>query len=227
MKKTLQEEKQRILQIMCLNESKIYVKSSEIPSQILSWAISHIGKGFENKITIEKVEDKLRIGMPWHDADREFHQFFRLTPNGAEIRGNLVSKTGWSETSMFNLPDGTLKVPSGYVLATAGTYPKRLEINVSGDALNMLSDNKDTVNKLSDEALVALYNAKAFKPFYRQKFNDNVYQELISSGLLTSQKAITIDGRNLINSPNVIRRLKDIEEKDKTENGWDRKYKLR
>lgn len=226
MKKTLQEEKERILQIMCLNESKIYVKSSEIPSQILSWAISHIGKGFENKITIEKVEDKLRIGMPWHDADREFHQFFRLTPNGAEITGNLVSKTGWSETSMFNLPDGTLKIPSGYVLATAGTYPKRLEISVSGDAMNMLPDNKNKVTELSDEALIALHQAKSFKPFYRQKFNDTVYQELMSAGLMNSQKAITIDGKNLINSPEAIEKLKDIETKDREENGWNRKYKI-
>ena len=168
MKKTLQEEKQRILQIIDviteqsdyasktfkskLNESKIYVKSSEIPSQILSWATSYLGKGFENKITIEKVNDKLIIGTPWHDADREIHQFFRLTPEGTKEVGDPVSKTGWSEMSMFNLKDGTVKIPSGYVLATAGTYPKRLRISVSDDAMNIIPDNKDTVNKLSDDA---------------------------------------------------------------------------
>lgn len=227
--------KQRLFEVMTrldktfkprLDENKIYVKSSEIPSQIISWANSYIGKGFENKITVEKVMDKLMIGTPWHDADRETHQFFKLTPNGAEMVGEPVSKTGWSETNMFDLKDGTVKIPSGYVLATVGTYPKRLRLSVSSDATNFLSDNKDALSQLNDDALVALYQAKAFKPAYRQKFGDNVYQTLISLGLMNSQKAITIDGKNLINSSEAVEKLKDIENKDYEENKWNRKYKI-
>jgi hypothetical protein len=120
---------------------------------------------------------------------------------------------------------GNTPIPSGYVLATVGTYPKRLRIVTNPDAMNIIPDNSAS-NKLSDEALVALHQAKAFKPFYRQKFNDSVYQELISAGLFNSQKAITIDGKNLISSPEVIERLRGIEAKDREENKWDRKYKL-
>ena len=139
--------------------------------------------------------------------------------------GEPVSKSGWSEVNMGD-KYGNTPIPSGYVLATVGTYPKRLRIVTNTDAMNIIPDNSEALNKLSDEALVALYQAKAYKSFYRQKFNDSVYQELISLGLLNSQKAITIDGRNLVSSPEVIERLRSIKAKDKKENGWNRKYKL-
>lgn len=206
-------------------EPKIYVKPSDVPSQIIEWAKSIIGKGFENHITIQKSNGAVKIGMPWHDADRETHKYFQLTNNGAVEKGEPVSRSGWSEVNMGD-KYGNVPIPSGYVLATVGTYPKRLEIVTNPDAMNMIPNNSEALNKLSDEALVALYQAKAYKSFARQKFNDSVYQELISLGLLNSQKAITIDGRNLVSSPEVIERLRSIEAKDKKENGWNTKYKL-
>lgn len=224
--------KQRLLETMRyvnpdfipLNESKFYVKPQEIPRQILDWATSILGRGFERKITIEKANGKVEIGMPWHNADREIHQFFKLS-DGAQAVGNSVSKTGWSETSMFDDPYGTVEIPSGYVLATAGTYPKRLELIVADDAMNLLGGG-EAANDLSDEALVALLQAKTYKPAYRQKFNPEVYQELIAAGLMNSNRAITIDGKNLINSDEAKARLKQIKEKDKAENGWNAKYKI-
>jgi hypothetical protein len=208
-----------------LSKSKIYVKPSDIPPQIIDWAKSIIGSGFQNNITIQKSNGAVEIGMPWHDADRETHQYFKLMDNGAAEMGEKVSRSGWSEVNMGD-KYGSVPIPSGYVLATVGTYPKRLRLITNPDAMNIIPDNKDTVNNLSDEALVALYQAKSFKSPYRQKFNDNVYQELISSGLLNSQKAITIEGRNLVNSPEVIERLKSIKAKDREENGWNAKYKI-
>jgi len=228
------DNKQRLFEIMSkvdgsfkprLNEAKIYVKASEIPQQIIAWAKSIVGSGFQNNISIEKATGKVTIGMPWHDADRETHQFFKLTDNGAAEAGKPVSKSGWSEVNM-NDKYGTIEIPSGYVLATVGTYPKRLKLTTNADAMNMISNNDEVLNKLSDEALVALYQAKSFKSPYRQKFGDNVYQELISLGLMNSQRAITIDGRNLVNSPEVIERLKRIKAKDREENGWSGKYKI-
>lgn len=226
--------KQRLFEVMGrldktfkpkLNESKIYVKPTEIPTPIIDWAKSIIGSGFQNKITVEKSDGKIKIGMPWHDADRETHQFFKLTDGGAVDAGKTVSRSGWSEVNMGDVY-GEVPIPSGYVLATVGTYPKRLEIVTSPDAMNMISNNDDALNKLSDEALIALYQAKRFKPAYRQKFGDSVYQELITSGLMNSQKAITILGKNLVNSPEVEQRIKNIETKDREENGWSGKYKF-
>ncbi len=204
---------------------KLHVKPSDLPPQIIEWAKSIIGTGFQNNITIQKSNGSIQIGMPWHEADKETHQYFKLVDNGAVEMGNPVSKSGWSEV---NIGDkyGNTPIPSGYVLATVGTYPKRLRIVTSDDAMSIISNNSNELGKLSDEALVALYQAKSFKPFYRQKFNNNVYQELISSGLMNSQKAITIDGKNLINSPEAVERLRNIREKDKEEHGWDTKYKF-
>lgn len=231
----MKDNKQRLFEMMGkvdksfklnLNESKTYVKSSEIPQEIIKWARSIVGKGFENKITIEKVNDKITIGMPWHDADKETHQFFKLIQDGAQSAGDSVSKTGWSEAQMMDEPYGTVEIPSGYVLATVGTYPKRLRITVSGDAMDMIGNNDELLNTLSDDELVALNNAVMLKSPYRQKFDDSVYQELTSKGLLNPRKAITIDGRNLAKSPKTIERLRELKKKDQEENGWSTKYQI-
>lgn len=205
--------------------AKLYVKPSDVPLQIIDWAKSIVGSGFQNNITIQKSTGAVKLGMPWHDADRETHQYFKLMDNGAAEMGNPVSRSGWSEVNMGD-SYGEVPIPSGYVLATVGTYPKRLRIVTNPDAMDVLSNNDEALNKLSDEALVALHQAKTFKPAYRQKFGDSVYQELVSSGFLNNQKAITIAGKNFINSPDVRERLKSIDEKDREENGWDKKYKL-
>jgi len=230
------DSKQRLFEVMhhvnpdfkgsLIVENKVYVKPQELPQQILAWAKSYLGNGFERNITIEKTNGKVEITMPWHDADKETHQFFKLTPNGAEMVGNPVSKTGWSETSMMDKPYGTVEIPSGYVLATVGTYPKRLRLTVSDDAMNLIPDNKELDN-ISDEALIALLQAKNLKSFARQKFSNEVYQELISLGLMNTQRAITVDGKNLITSPKAKEKLKQIKEKDQQENGmWNTKYKI-
>ena len=226
--------KQRLFEVMghvnpdfkMIVENKIYVKPTEVPSQILNWAKGYLGRGFENKITIERADGKIQINMPWHDADRETHQFFKLSPDGAQMVGNPVSKTGWSEASMDDEPYGTVEIPSGYIMATTGTYPKRLRLIVSDDAMNLIPDTKG-VDEISDEAMVALLNAKMFKSFYRQKFGDEVYQELVSHDLMKPNKAITIDGRNLISSPEAEERLAQIKREDVEKNGeWNTKYKF-
>jgi len=226
------DTKQRLFETMkyvnpdFIVESKVYVKATEVPSQILSWARSYLGKGFENKITIERADGKVQIGMPWHDADKETHQFFKLTPDGAQMAGDPVSKTGWSEMSMYDDPYGAIEIPSGFILATTGTYPKRLKLTVSDDAMNLMPDTQ-AADEISDEALVALHQAHVFKSSYRQKFGDQVYQELVAKGLMKPNKAITIDGRNLITSETGKQKLKAIKTKDQEENGtWNTKYKF-
>ena len=131
-----------------INEGKLYVKHTEIPRQILDWAKSILGRGFENKITIEKADGKVTIGLPWHDADRETHQFFKLVNGGAQATGNPVSKTGWSEAAPMDDPYGTVEIPSGFILASAGTYPKRLELTVGDDALDMIADNSEVLDHI-------------------------------------------------------------------------------
>jgi len=199
-----------------ISESKFYIKHTEIPPQIVSWARSVVGKGFEGKIEIVK-EPKAHIGMPWHEADREYHQFFKLTEQGAESAGKMVSKSGWSEVNMGDVY-GTVDIPSGYILATASTFPKSLKIRVSDDATSLIPDTGNLINQLSDDAVVALYHARSLKSPYRQKFPEEVYQELVGHGLLKPNKAITIDGKNLVEDPKTkerLRSLKDIKVKDR------------
>ena len=90
----------------------------------------------------------------------------------------------------------------------------------------MLGNSSEILDKLSDDAIVALNNAGSLKSAYRQKFDISVYQELISLGLLTTQKAMTIEGKNAIKSQEAIDRLTDIKNKDEEENGWSPKYKI-
>lgn len=204
---------------------KTYVKASDIPPQIIAWAKSIVGSGFQNKITVQKSNGWVRIDMPWHEADRETHQYFKLTDTGAAEMGDPVSRSGWGEVNMGD-NYGNTPIPSGYVLATVGTYPKRLEIVTNTDAMEMLSDNSSTINKLSDDEIVALHQAVSLKSAYRQKFDVSVYQKLASLGLLNSQKAVTIDGRNIANSPEAKERLREIKKKDQEENGWNKKYEI-
>ncbi len=205
-------------------ESKIYVRPKDLPFQIIQWAESILGKGFENKITVEKANGEVSISMPWHESDYETYQFFKLVENGAMQKGNPVVRLGWGEADM-NDPSRKIAIPSGYVLAIVGTYPKRLSVITNSDAMSLIP-NTDALDTLSDEELVALYNTSSFKSAYRQKFKDAVYQRLISLGLMTSNRAITIEGKNLINSPDAIAKLKKIREEDSAQNGWNRKYKI-
>lgn len=210
-------------EIQKLTEAKSYLKNSDVPQEILNWATSILGRGFQNNITLEKAEGKVTIGMPWHDADRETHQFFKLTDNGASIAGDPVGRSGWSEVNQGD-EYGTVEIPSGFILATAGTYPKRLKLTVADDAMDMLSDYN--VDEISDDAMVALYQAKSYKSPYRQKFNPEVYEELVNHGYLKPNKAITIDGKSIISSEQAKERLSKIRKEDDEKNGWNTKYKL-
>lgn len=195
----------------------MYVKQTDVPKQIIDWAKTIVGKGFENKIQLEKNKTKT-IGLPWHDADKETHQFFKLI-NGAVPTGNPVSKSGWSEVNMYDDPYGTVDIPSGFVLATVGTYPKRLTLTVSSDAIDVIQDTS-VLNELTNEEIVALHQAKALKSRYRQKFNQEVYNSLIEKELLKPNKAITIDGRNLISSEQAKDKLREIKRIDQEQNSW-------
>lgn len=82
--------------------------------------------------------------MPRHEADRTYYQFFKLIdPKTAKLVGNEIGRSGLEGDGVITGREvgGKLNVPSGYVLAVAGTYPTRLELFTSDDALKPITDS--------------------------------------------------------------------------------------
>ncbi len=193
-----------------INENKIYITVNEVPTDILEWAKQKIGNTFAKNIVI-KQQDKVEINMPWHEADREYYQFFKLIDaKTAKIAGDMVSRSGLEGDGVVtgNEVDGKVQVPSGYVLACVGTYPKRLELYTSSDALKPISDT-NILDQFSIEELLILLQAKGLKSPYRTKYKDEFYEKLIKSGYLASNRSITTNGKNIANMPEVKEKIEE------------------
>ena len=198
----LNEEITRIRKVMGLSESKIYVSPNEVPSDIISWARHKVGSNFSKNIVINQ-QSNVEVSMPWHEADREYWQFFKLIdPKTAKLVGNEIGRSGLEGDGVVtgNEVSGKVTVPSGYVLACAGTYPVRLTLYTADDALKSIND-VSILDQFSIEELIILLQAKGLKSPYRTKYPDNLYMKLIDGGYLASNRSITLKGRNIAAMP--------------------------
>jgi hypothetical protein len=71
--------------------------------------------------------------IPWHEADREYYQLFKLTGDSSKLQAEPVpfsfSRSGWQETEVGQkVAQGKADVPSGFVIVMVGTYPRRCTI---------------------------------------------------------------------------------------------------
>jgi hypothetical protein len=206
----------RLRKLMGLNESRMHITVNDVPSDILSWARDRVGSNFSKNITIRQ-EGQVEIGMPWHEADREYWQFFQLVDGKtARMAGDGVGRSGLEGDGVVtgNEVDGRVRIPSGYVLACAGTYPVRLTLYASDDALKPISD-VGVLDQFSITELLILVQAKRLKSPYRTKYPDVEYEKLIANGYLASNRSITVKGRNIVEMPE----LNDKLEKYAEENG--------
>jgi len=213
--KNLNEQINKIRSMMGLSENRMYVTPNEVPADILSWARGKIGSNFTKNIVIRQ-EPRVEVSMPWHEADRMYWQFFKLIdPKTVQMVGDEVGRSGWEGDGNVTGKEvnGYLNVPSGYVLAAAGTYPVRLELYTSGDAMKPISE-PGALDNLSIDQLIALIQAKALKSPYRTKYPDNVYQGLIDQGYMASNRSVTVKGRNLANSPELMDKLNKYAEEN-------------
>lgn len=209
----LNEQISRMRGMMGLDESKIHVSVNEIPNEIVSWARGQVGSNFSKNIVI-KQESRVEINMPWHEADREYWQFFKLTGTQSATQvGHGVDRSGLEGDGVVTGKevDGYVNVPSGYVLACAGTYPVRLTLYTADDAMKPVGSGND-LDKLSINQLLILLQAKGLKSPYRDKFADEEYAGLIAGGYLASNRSITIKGRNLVEDPALKKRVEDYAE---------------
>lgn len=187
-----------------LTESKMYIAMNEVPKEITNWAIQKIGNTFSKKIAIQH-ETEVEITIPWHEADREYYQFFKLIDKDtAKIAGDPVHRSGLEGDGVItgNEVNGKVSVPSGYVLACAGTYPHRLTLFTSSDALKALPD-ANILDQFTIEELLILLAAKCLKSPYRPKYKDASYENLIKNGYLAPNRSITIKGKNIAATPGI------------------------
>lgn len=214
--KNINEQISRMRGMMGLNESRIHITANEVPNEILVWARGQVGSNFSKNITIRQ-ESRVQIGMPWHEADREYWQFFQLGEgNRARMAGDGIGRSGLEGDGVVtgNEVDGYVNIPSGYVLARAGTYPVRLEIYTSSDAMKPVME-PGLLDSFSVNELLILVQAKGLKSFARKKFPEKEYENLIANGYLASNRSITVKGKNIASMPDV----KDKLEKYADDNG--------
>lgn len=193
-----------------LNESRMHITVNEVPGEIMVWARNQVRSNFSKNIVINR-ESTVEINMPWHEADRQYWQFFQLLDgNRARMAGDVIGRSGLEGDGVVtgNEVNGKVKVPSGYVLASVGTYPVRLELYVSDDALKPISDS-NILDQFSVTELVILLQAKGLKSPYRTKYPDKEYEKLIANGYLLSNRSITVKGRNIAEMPEVKEKIND------------------
>jgi len=211
-----------MLKEMIIQEATMYDDGKNIPHGIRQWVKSFFGSDVP-KYKIHQGESEVEIRMPWHDADRETYQFFKLENNNATPVGNGLSRSGMESDSPQGNEDGQSKngkvtVPEGFVLLCVGTYPKRAEIYTGQNVQSFLPTN--TVgNDLSPTELIILGAAKGLKSFARPKFSDEHYNNLISKGFLKSNRAITVNGLNLLQDPEIREKFDAAKKAYETQTG--------
>ena len=192
-----------------LASEAIHLAPQTIPDTIKSWASSVVGKRVQ-KFQLYQAQE-VDVDIPWHEADTEYYQLFKITPTGVQEATLSFQRSGNEGPWTGAVMEGKSKIPSGYIMAIAGTYPPRVSIYTADDAQKFLPQTK--IDLTDDEAAI-LYWAKSLKSFARPILKEQLpYQTLIQKGLLDNRKAITIDGRNIINQPEIKQQLKNVADK--------------
>jgi hypothetical protein len=186
------------LKSLLVTESKVLIPSKQVPRAVREWVKETLGKDIQ-KYSLFQGE-KVSIGTPWHEADREYYQAFKLLPGGdAELYDKTAFRSGWEGEagSKPGWSDEMLAVPDGFMVVMAGIYPMRAEIYTSKNVQQLLPDTETVVTDI--EAL-ALQAAVSLISSARPKFSNEIYTNLILKGLMKANKSITLKGRNLISS---------------------------
>jgi hypothetical protein len=191
----------------------LHVPAKAVPDVVQDWAYGVLGKRIQ-KYELHQAQEVV-ASMPWHEADREYYQLFKLTPTGATKADFSFYRSGLEGDGVTQSKtiEGKTKIPSGYIMAKAGIYPPRVEIYTSDDAQKFLpSTNID----VSDDELAALYWTRSLKSFARPVFkNSSVYDSLVSKGFMNKGKAITIEGRNILQDSTIQQRIRDMDKSQK------------
>lgn len=191
-----------------LNEA-YRLEPNMVPNGIRAWVESTLGK----RVTKYELEQRgeVEISMPFFEADREEWQMFKLINGEAVPMEDVNFYRSGNEGDGVPLTgikiQGPAVIPSGHVLVRTSRYLNTATLYTSSDAMKMLTPATSDQDELSDMELLALYQARSLKSAYRHKFKPEIYEKLMSLGLINTSKAITNKGRNALESPELIDRL--------------------
>jgi len=190
--------------------SNLKIPAKQIPASIRQWVKETLdGHGLQQYNLKQGVD--VQAGMPWHEADSEFYKMFKLMPDGsAQPTDFSFERSGLEGDGSVTGKEvsGKTKVPSGFVIVVVGTYPKRATIYTAEDAQLLLPKKAD----LSDEEIMILFWARAYVSSSRPVFKDKtLYDKLVEKGLLKKNKAISLDGRNVLEDKEIKDRLNKLQ----------------
>jgi len=198
-------------------KSNLKIPSKDIPKEIRSWIKETLGKDLREYSLVQGKE--VVADMPWHEADREYYKMFQLLSNGKAKETDFeFSRSGLEGDGAITGKEiaGKTKVPKGFVIVVVGIYPKRATIYTADDAQLFLPKKE---LDLSDEEILILYWARSLISSARPVFKDQKnYDSLIVKGLLSKNKAISIEGKNALEDAKIKEKLKSLRSTDKFDN---------
>lgn len=107
------------------------LKTAQIPTSILEYS----NQVFRRKIRkfFLNQEGKVYIGIPWHEACREYFRLYKLVDEknkkiSVSNVGQEISQSGWSEGSLPKHKDDYFEIPTGHIVVKISTYPESLTI---------------------------------------------------------------------------------------------------
>lgn len=169
----------------------IEMKQSDIPADLVQWANSKIGNVRRWKV---RQKGEVYVSGAWHENSASIYGVFHLM-NDHYIKIKEVFIGGKEPFT----PNEKIEIPSGFLVVLLDRMTRVADIYTSSDALKMIQDTS-ALDTLSDEETMALYEASRLKSPFRFKFPDEIYNSLLTKGLMAKNRSITIEGRNLINS---------------------------
>ena len=174
-------------------KKSFFVTNREIPKGITEWVNEKVGRVIKYSIQHAK---EIKIDIPWDERDRVYYALFELAENNnAKITTMQFTRSGL-ESGAERVVKGSGIIPSGYVMVEAHTYPKTAYVYTSDDATKFIAPKH---YDLSDSELLILHFSQSLISSARPVFKDQgLYTSLINKGLLKSNKAITVDGRNVL-----------------------------
>ena len=190
--------------------SKLTIPSKSVPTQIRNWVKETLDGKDLREYSLHQNEE-VEASMPWHEGDRQYYKMFKLLPNNeAEETSFEFERSGLEGDGSITGKEikGKTKVPSGHVIVVVGIFPRRAEIYTAEDSQILLPQKN---SDLSDLEILALYYTRSLIPSARPKFKDKtIYDKLIEKGLLKKNKAITIEGKNALEAPDMKEKIDEL-----------------
>ncbi len=169
------------------------IKSSEVPYEIRTYVKSKLQKDLR-KFAIDQ-KGKFSIHAPWHDGCSNFYKVFALKNDKfVELNDKDLYYSGLDYN--YKGEQNDIEVPASCIVVKISTYPESCTIYTSSDATQFLPQHNNF--ELTEDEKKALYYSRALIAAFRPKFEDVVYESLISKKLMKKNRSITIGGLNYL-----------------------------